>query len=162
MPFGIGMRLFWDDIGAQRGDKKLTIDPAHLLCKHDCRCAIVGAADTRDPEKIVHPRKVAAPASGRLFLFVYHIRVVVVSRSDDWVCTDLQEGLEGLGVSPVLHQPTGRFRAKVDTDDEDKGGDEGGSELQAPGDIAGVFDDDVGAEACPSATNAYSTAAQTI
>lgn len=54
---------------------------------------------------------------------------------------------EPLGMLPMLHQPTRRLGAEKDTNTEEKRRDKGGAELQAPGDSAGVLDNDVGAEA---------------
>jgi hypothetical protein len=55
-------------------------------------------------------------------------------------------GLEALGDLPVLHEPTGRLGAEEDTGAENEGGNEGGAQLETPCDVAGVLDDDVGAE----------------
>lgn len=52
-----------------------------------------------------------------------------------------------LSMLPMLHQPTGRLGAEKDTNTQKERGDECRAELQAPGDVAGVFNDDVGAEA---------------
>ena len=46
----------------------------------------------------------------------------------------------------MFHEPTRRFGAEVDAGGEDERGNECGSELEAPGDVASVFDDYVGAE----------------
>lgn len=74
------------------------------------------------------------------------MRVVVVASGDDGVGAEAVHGLEALGDLSVLHEPTGRLGAEEDADAEDEGGDEGGSQLETPCDVAGVLDDDVGAE----------------
>ena len=47
----------------------------------------------------------------------------------------------------MLHEPSRRFGAEENADTEDEGGDEGRTELKAPGNITSVFHNDVGAEA---------------
>lgn len=47
----------------------------------------------------------------------------------------------------MLHEPTRRLGTKEDANAEDERGDEGGTELQAPGDATSVFDNNIGAEA---------------
>lgn len=56
-------------------------------------------------------------------------------------------GLVGLSDLAMLHEPTWRLRAEENSDHEDEGRDEGRTELESPGNVAGVFHDDIGAEA---------------
>lgn len=46
----------------------------------------------------------------------------------------------------MLHEPTGRLWAEVDSDSKEQRWDEGRSELKTPSDVTNIFDDDVGAE----------------
>ena len=73
------------------------------------------------------------------------MRVVEVARGDDGMRADLAHRTEGLGVLVVLHQPSGRLGREVDADQEDECRNEGRAELQTPGDVACVLDDDIGA-----------------
>jgi len=74
------------------------------------------------------------------------MRVVVIARSDDRVCSKLKERSEGFIVLALFHEPTGGFRREVNSDHQDESGDKGRAELQSPSDGTGVFHDDVGAE----------------
>lgn len=46
----------------------------------------------------------------------------------------------------VLHEPTGGLGAEEDTKHQDEGWDECRAELETPGDVTSVLDDDVGGE----------------
>lgn len=46
----------------------------------------------------------------------------------------------------MLHEPTRRLGAEIDTGAQNERWDEGRTELETPGDITGVLDNDVGAE----------------
>jgi hypothetical protein len=131
----------------------LTVDTAHLLSDHDSRCAVVCSPDSRHCEAIPHTGEVARAASEPQLLNVDDVRVVVVSGCNDRVCAQNVHGLETLGVTAVLHEPTGRFRAEEDTDCQNERWNEGRSKLKAPCDRSGVFDDHVGAEAQEDTSN---------
>lgn len=124
-----------------------TVDTAHLLGNHDGGGTVVGTPDTADGKAIKQPAEVTGATGDFEFLLVQHARVVEVAGGDDGMIAQAFHGAEPLGVFPVLHEPTGRLGAEVDADAEDEGGDEGGAELETPGNVTGVFDDDVGAEA---------------
>jgi len=47
----------------------------------------------------------------------------------------------------MFHEPARRFWTEEDADSEDEGRDERRSELEAPCDLAGILDNNVGAEA---------------
>lgn len=56
-------------------------------------------------------------------------------------------GAESLSVSAMLHEPTRGLGAEEYADSQDEGWDEGGAQLESPGDIAGVLNNDICAEA---------------
>ena len=124
----------------------LTVDTAHLLCDHDGRSAVVASADSRHAEAVEQTGKVALSASDLQLLEVDDVRVVVVSCGNDLVRAQFVHGFESLCDLSVFHEPARRFGAEENADGEDEGWDERRSELKAPCDVAGILDNDVGAE----------------
>lgn len=60
--------------------------------------------------------------------------------------SNLLHGVESLGVSAFLHEPSRRLWAEEDQDSEGNGGDEGGSKLESPCDRPNIFDNGIGTE----------------
>lgn len=56
-------------------------------------------------------------------------------------------GPVAIGDPALFHKPAWRLGAEVDADKEDKRWYESRAELEAPGDLGDVLDDDVGSEA---------------
>lgn len=129
-----------------RGGCSLTVDSTHLLGQHDGRGTVVCPPDPGNGEAVPQTLEVTGTLGHLELLLVDNVRVVVVAGADDGVGTELAHGLESLGVPPLLHEPTRRLGAEVDTDGKEEGGDEGRSELETPSDLADVLDDDVGGE----------------
>jgi hypothetical protein len=125
---------------------RLTVDTAHLLGKHNSGSSVVGSPDPRDSEAVEQTGEVALTTGYLELLLVDGIGVVVVSRSNDFVGSQAVHGSESFGNMAMFHQPTGRLGAEKDTEEKDEGRNEGGTELETPRDVAGVFDNDVGAE----------------
>lgn len=118
----------------------------HLLGKHHSRRRQSTPPDPWDREQLDEARKVS-PALDDLGLFEQlDVRIVHVPGGNHGRVAKTAHGCVGLGVAALLHQPTGRLGTHEDHDGERDGGDEGGSELQAPGNVADVFDGGVGAE----------------
>lgn len=46
----------------------------------------------------------------------------------------------------MFHEPARRLGAEEDADGEDEGGNERRSELEAPCNVTGIFDNDIGTE----------------
>ena len=130
-----------------QGMWRLTVDAAHLLANHDRRGTIVGTPDPRNGETVPHTGKVAGATRQLEFLLVNNVGVVIISCANDGMIPQTPHRIVALGDFTMLHEPSRRFRAKEDADAKDKGGDEGRTELKAPGDVTSVFDNDVGAEA---------------
>lgn len=125
---------------------QLTVDTAHLLGNHDSRGTVVGAPDSRDGEAVPQTLEVARTGGFLKLLLVDDIGVVVVPGGDDVVGSQAAHRSESLGNLAVLHEPTGRLGAEVDTNAENEGRDKGRTELETPRDGASVLDNNVGAE----------------
>ena len=74
--------------------------------------------------------------------------IVHVASGDERSVAEFAHGLEGLGVSTLLHQPSGRLGTHKDHDGEGDGGDEGRTELETPRDGTRVLDDGIGGVTC--------------
>lgn len=130
-----------------QGMRWLTVDTAHLLTNHDRRGTIVGAPDPRNGETVPHTGKVAGATGQFEFLLVNDVGVVIISCANDGMIPQTPHRIVALGDFTMLHEPSRRFGAEEDADAKYEGGDEGRTELKAPGDITSVFDNDVGAKA---------------
>lgn len=133
--------------GGKRGGSKRTVDSTHLLRYHDGRGTIVCAPDPRNGKAVPQAGEVASATGLLLLLLVDDVGVVKVPRGNDGMGSETQHGAEPLVVLVVLHEPPRRLGAEEDAQHEDKGRDEGRAELQAPGVVAHVLDNDVGREA---------------
>lgn len=122
------------------------IDTAHLLGQHDSASTIVSTSNSRNSEAVPKTSKVTSASILAKLLVVDDVRVVVITSTDDGVSSKLGHGDEAIGDTTVLHQPTRRFGTEVDADGEEEGRDEGRAEFETPGDVANIFDDDIGAE----------------
>ena len=71
------------------------------------------------------------------------VDVVNVAGGLQRVVSEPDERGEGVLVSALLHQPTGRLGAEENEEDQGNGGDEGTADLEAPGDVACLSDDQV-------------------
>lgn len=74
------------------------------------------------------------------------VDVVEVTGSLKRRVAETEQRLVRLLIPTFLHQPSRRFGAEVDADNERDCWDEGGAELQTPGDGADIVDCEVGAE----------------
>lgn len=126
--------------------RRLTVDAAHLLSNHNGRCAIVCPSDTTHGKAIRQTTEVSRATGSLKFLLVKNIRVVVIPCRKNRMSAKTHHRPESLCIFPVLHEPTGRLWAEVDSDCKEQRWDEGRSELKTPSDVANIFDDDVGAE----------------
>jgi hypothetical protein len=68
-------------------NRRLTIDTAHLLSKHNSRCTIVGSPDPGHGEAVPKTLEVARASSDFQFLLVDNVRVVEISSTDDGMCS---------------------------------------------------------------------------
>ena len=85
--------------------------------------------------------------SDLFFFLIDDVRVVVVSSGDDGMSSQDIHGSERSGVLVVLHEPTGGLGTKPNAAGENKGRDEGGTQLETPSDSTRVFHNDIGCEA---------------
>lgn len=130
-----------------RGVEGDDVDAAHLLRDHDRPGRQRGAADPGDGEELDEAGEVVVvPDDGR-FLEELRVDVVQIARRLQGRVSKPTERFEGVAVAPFLDVPAGRLGTEVDADDEGDGGDEGRAQLQPPGDIPGIVDGEVGAEA---------------
>ena len=72
--------------------------------------------------------------------------VVEISSGNHITMSDLLHGVESLGVSAFLHEPSRRLWAEENQDSEGYGGDECGSKLESPCDRSDIFDNGIGTE----------------
>lgn len=54
--------------------------------------------------------------------------------------SEFEEAPEGLGVVAFLHEPARGLGAEEDAEEKGDRGQEGGAELEAPGDLAGILE----------------------
>ena len=92
------------------------------------------------------PSEVVVSSHDLLLLLKLNVDVVQVSGRLELGESQSDHRLPRLLVSVLLHEPSGRLGAEENSNCEREGGDEGGSELQSPGDGSGVLNDDVGGE----------------
>ena len=77
---------------------------------------------------------------------VDHIGVVVVSGCDDGMSPQTCHGSVPFLDLAMLHEPSGRLRAKPNPGSQNEGRDECRSELETPGYRTSIFDNHVGTE----------------
>lgn len=131
------------------------VDSAHLLRDHDRERGEGRAANSRNREKLDKARDVVAIANDHLFNLELAVDIVQVAGGLERVVSQLQQRVEGLLVTVLLHQPTRGFGAVVDENEQRHGRNEGTSELQAPcegtsarhSEVSGEADKD--SEGCP-------------
>lgn len=123
---------------------KLTVDTAHLLSNHDRRSSVVGAADTRDSEAVPQPLEITRAFRETEFLIVENVRVVVVTCGNDGMGTQPLHRAEAFGDITLLHEPTRRLGAEEDASTQDERRNERRAQLETPGNVTSVFDNDVG------------------
>lgn len=81
------------------------------------------------------------------FLCNLCLNEVQIPRGLQWGVAKPKQGAVGFAVLALGDQPAGRFGTEEDAQDDRYGRDESGTELQAPGDVAGVDDGQIGTRA---------------
>lgn len=125
---------------------ELTVDTAHLLSNHDRGGSVVGATDPRDREAVPHPLEVTGALRLTKLLLVENVRVVVVAGRNDGMVAQPTHGAEAFGNMTLFHEPTRRLGAEEDSQSQEEGGNERRTQLETPGNVTRVLDDDVGGE----------------
>lgn len=125
----------------------LTVNATHLLSNHDSRSTVVRTPDARDSEAIPHTLEVATTACLFQLLLVDDVGVVVIPGGDDGMGAQFIHRVKALRKVAMLHKPSGRFRAEVNANHEQKGRNKGRSQLKAPGNVSSSLHDDVCTEA---------------
>lgn len=115
------------------------VDTAKLLGEHDRRRGNSGAAAPRDSEELGEARDVGGALDCLRLLDELDVGVVQVTSRLDLVVADLAHRCPGICEAPLFHVPTRRLGTHVDEDGEGDRGDEGGAELETPGDSARVL-----------------------
>jgi hypothetical protein len=92
------------------------VDTAHLLSKHDSRGTVVRAPNAWHGEAVLEAGKVASATRHLQLLLVHDVRVVVVTRGDDGMRSELDHGLETFWDLARFHQPARRLGAEINAD----------------------------------------------
>lgn len=142
-----------EDGGAVKGDD---VDSAHLLGNHDGESGEGGAANTRDGEEFNEALGIVGAGEELMLDFQLRVDVEHIAGNLDRVVAQLDHGFPGFWVAALLHVPARGLGAKIDEQKQGHGGNEGGTEHEAPVDVgAGVEDGKVksssqeDAEGCP-------------
>lgn len=107
-----------------RGVEGDDVDSAHLLTEHDNSRCDSSSSNTGNREELHSSSEVVIASDDLSLLHELDVNVVDISGGLKFRESKSAERFPGFGVSVLLHEPTGRFRAEIDSYGERQSGDE--------------------------------------